>query len=67
MKLKLMSKSMQTNEKAWKEFQEVKDWCPKCIEGYFKPKFKEAMKELGDKVVPERVKKILDKAKKVVE
>ena len=69
MKLKLMSTSMGYSSKAQVEFTEVYDkgWCPKCIADFFKPKFKEAMKELGGRVIPEKFKGLLKKAEKEAE
>jgi len=71
MKLKIMLKAIETNEKAKQEFEAVKDHCPKCIADFFKPKFKEAMSELkqtiGEKVIPDKVKGLLKKAEKEAE
>lgn len=67
MKKKLIEKtSFQFSEQFKQEYEERKDWCTKCLMKYFKPKFKEASKQLKDKVVPERFKKIIEKAEKII-
>ena len=67
LKKRLMSQSMAFSERAMKEWEEVKDWCPKCITAYFKPKFKEALGQLKEEAIPEKFKGIIKKAKKEAE
>ncbi len=63
MKKKLIeTTSIQFSEQFKQEYEERKDWCIKCLMKYFKPKFKEASKQLKDKVVPTHFRKILKKA-----
>jgi len=64
-----MQKGLVFSEQARKEFEEVKDWCPKCISEFFKPRFKEAMTELKEKglEIPGKFKEIVKKAEKAAE
>lgn len=68
LKLKMMNKWInfqEFSEEAKQDFKEVEGCCSKCIMKFLGPKFKEKSKQLGDKVIPDEFKKILDKAKKV--
>lgn len=67
LRLSLMAKAMATNPRAQSEFSEVygKGWCSKCIANFFKPKFREAVKELKGTVLPERERKVIERAEKM--
>lgn len=62
MKKKLIEKTAtQFSDQFKQEWEERKDWCLKCLTKFFVPRFKEASKQLKDKVVPERFKGLLRK------
>jgi len=67
MKVQLMRRGLGFSEKAEKEFKEVETWCPKCIQNYFKPKFKEALGQLKEETIPKRFKGLVKKAEKEAE
>jgi ribosomal protein L34E len=62
LKKKLIERtSIQFSEQFRQEYEERKDWCLKCLTKYFKPKFKEASKELKGKIIPKQFKGLLKK------
>ena len=62
MKKKLIERtSLQYSEKFRQEYEERKDWCLKCLMKFFKPRFKEATKQLKGVIIPRRFKGILKK------
>ena len=66
MKKKLIERTaLQFSEKFREEYEERKDWCLKCLMKFFKPRLKEASKQLKGVIIPKRFKKILKKAEDV--
>jgi len=66
MRRELVAKTVKKiNEQAWREFQEVKDWCPDCIALHFRPRLEEAVGQLGDAVleqIPRWQRRLIEKA-----
>ena len=68
LKKKLIERaSLQYSEKFREEYEERKDWCLKCLMSFFKPRFKEATKQLKGVIIPNRFKKIIKKAEEISE